>query len=532
VKGLAGAKISLRYGEAIYPNGKLNVNSTVATQIRKGGLKGGSGAPETAWQEDDYILKGEGVEEWQPRFTFHGFRYVEITGWPGKPTEADVEGLRMNSDLPENGHFTCSNDMFNQLHQNIQWTFLSNVFSVQSDCPGREKMGYGADMVVSSGAFLYNFNMANFYGKAIRDFANEQQPDGAMTEIAPYTGIADEGYGGESGPLGWELNFAYLQKQLYDFYGDTRIIEHYYERFQRQIEFLRRKSVNDLFDRDIGDHASLDAKPVALSASAFYYQHVCLAAQFAGILQKTADSVEYAALAKKIRAAIINTFQVKNTGRFDNGTQAAQLFALYYGLVPQKDSAFDVLIRAFARTDWHVSTGIFATKMIFDVMRENDSNELAYKLANQRDFPGWGYMMAKGATTLWETWDGSESLNHPMFGSIDEWFYRSLLGINAAAPGFRKIKIKPQPAGDLQWAKGNYHSINGPIACDWRKDGKRFILAVSIPPNTRAEIWIPAKADGSLTEGGKPVLVSHYEKGYAVVETGSGLYSFMSENAF
>ena len=209
VKGPAGTKITMRLGEGLFPNGRINLMTTVATQIKKGGIKGGPGAPETAWQEDSYTLKGKGTETWSPRFTFHGFRYVEITGWPGTPTVNDIQGLRMNSDLPEVGSFACSNDMFNKLHEVIQWTFLSNVFSVQSDCPGREKMGYGADMVVTANAFMYNYDMSQFYGKAVRDFANEQRPKGGITEIAPFTGIDDRGYGDLSGPLGWQLGYLY-----------------------------------------------------------------------------------------------------------------------------------------------------------------------------------------------------------------------------------------------------------------------------------------------------------------------------------
>ena len=466
VKGPAGTKITLRYGEDLWKDGSLNYMTTVATQIKKGGIKGGPGAPETAWQEDGYILKGEGTEIWNPQFTFHGFRYLEITGWPGKPTLDDIEGLRMNSDLPLNGTFSCSNNMFTKLHEVIQWTFLSNVFSVQSDCPAREKMGYGADMVVSSNAFIYNYDMAGFYSKAVNDFANEQQPDGGITEIAPYTGIADRGYGGESGPLGWELGFSFLQKQLYDYYGDKRIIANNYDAFVKQMNFLQSKAIDNLFYWDISDHEALDTKPESFSASLFYYHHAKLAEEFAGILGKKEDSAKYAKLADKIKDAILNRYYIANTGRFDNATQSAQILALWYGLSPQKDSTFKILMNEFARHNWHLSTGIFSTMMMFDVLRENDMNDIAYRIANQRDYPGWGNMIANGATTLWETWaypESGPSQNHPMFGSVDEWFYRSLLGINAAAPGFKKIIIKPQPAGDLTWAKGSYNSVRGKL---------------------------------------------------------------------
>lgn len=529
IRGAAGTTISLRYGEDLFEDGSLNAMTTAATQIKKGGIKAPPGAPESLWQEDKYTLKGKGTEEWHPRFTFHGFRYVEITGWPGTPVVNDIEGLRMNTDLQDNGTFACSDSMFNKLHNAIQWTFLSNVFSVQSDCPGREKMGYGADIAVTANAYMYNYNMANFYTKTVRDYANEQQSDGGITEIAPYTGIADRGYGGESGPLGWELAFPYVQKQLYEMYSDKRIIENNYEAFKKQMAFLESKAKDNIFYWDISDHEALDPKPETLSATAFYYHHAAMAAEFAGILGKQEDSIKYAKLAQRIKGSIAGKFLVPGTGRFDNGTESAQLFALWYGLSPEKDNTMKVLLQEFDRHNWHVSTGIFSTKMLFDVLRENDMNEEACRIAQQKDFPGWINMLNSGATTLWEAWrpPGTVySANHPMFGSIDEWFYRSLLGINAAAPGFKKIIVKPQPAGGIGWAKGSYQSIRGVIKSSWKKQGDSFTLQVSIPANTSASIFIPVKENRTVSESGKPVNVLRYEKGYAIVEVGSGEYMF------
>jgi len=531
VKGAAGTTIALRYGEELLDDGSLNTMTTSATQIKKGGIPAPPGAPESLWQEDRYTLKGEGIEVWHPRFTFHGFRYVEITGWPGTPAVNDIEGLRMNTDFFQNGDFACSDTSFNKLHTAIQWTFLSNVFSVQSDCPGREKMGYGADIAVTANAYMYNYDMANFYTKTVRDYANEQQPDGGITEIAPYTGIADRGYGGESGPLGWELAFAYLQKQLYDMYGDKRIIENNYEAVKKQLTFLQSKAKDNFFYWDISDHEALDPKPEALSATAFYFQHAAMGAEFAGILGKTDDSIKYAKLAQSIKASIAAKFLVPGTGRFDNGTESAQLFALWYGLSPEKDNTLKALLQEFERHNWHVSTGIFSTKFLFDVLRENDMNEVACCIAQQKDYPGWINMLNNGASTLWEAWHAPGtvySANHPMFGSIDEWFYRSILGINAAAPGFKKIIIKPQPAGNINWAKGSYQSVMGIIKSDWKKEGDRFSLQVSIPVNTNAIVYIPSKQNAAVSESGKPVKMLRYEKEYAVVEIGSGEYSFVA----
>ncbi len=529
VHGTPGTKINLRYGEDLFKDGSLNYLTTVATQIKKGGIKAGPGAPETAWQEDNYILKGIGTELWSPRFTFHGFRYIEITDWPGTPTIDDIEGLRMNSDVMQAGTFTCSNMQLNKLHEAIQWTFKSNIFSVQSDCPGREKMGYGGDMVATANSFMYNFDMAQFYSKAVHDFANEQRPEGGITEIAPFTGIADRGYGDDSGPLGWELVFPYLQKQLYDFYGDKRIIENNYNALSKQMKFLQSKSVDDLFYWDISDHEALDPKPEGFTASAFYYHHARLAEEFASILDKKDDSIKYNELAGRIKDAIIRRYLVPGTGRFDNATESAQIFALWYGLSPEEKLSRNVLMDEFKRHDWHVSTGIFSTKMMFDILRQGNQNEVAYKIATQPDYPGWLNMINHNATTLWETWaypESSPSQNHPMFGSIDEWLYRSLLGINSAAPGFEKISIKPQPAGDLKWAKGSYRSIRGEIISDWKRKGNNFNLHVVIPANTTATIYLPSDTN-DVTANGKKV-TSYFENGYAVFETGSGDYSFES----
>lgn len=534
VSGPAGTTISLRYGEDKYPDGHVNGMTAVAGQIKRN--NGGPGAPAVAWQEDSYTLKGEGEEIWAPRFTFHGFRYVEIRGWPGAPTAENIEGLRMNTDLAENGRFSSSNTMFNQLQENIRWTFMSNVFSTISDCPGREKLAYGGDIFCTTEAFMFNYDMPNLYAKIVEDHANEQRPLGGITETAPFVGIADEGPGDQSGPLGFQLGFAHVIKKMYDFYGDKRMVERYYGAVRKQVEFLRSRAVNHLFDTDLGDHESLEEKSKPLTASVFYYQHVQLLADMAAILGKEGDVARYRELAQTIRNAIAREFN-RGNGFFARGTQSDQLFALWSGAADaiDRDAAWEVLMDAFAQKNWHLSTGIFGTKMLFDVLRTSDRNDVAYRIADQRDFPGWGHMIENGATTLWETWKYSDDMfskNHPMFGSVGEWFYRSLLGINEGAPGFKKIVIKPQPAGDLHQAQGEFRSVYGTIGSAWRIDEKGLELTVDIPVNTRAEVWIPQTHGTVITEGGKPLdqvaEIANIRSvgGYTVVETGSGTYRF------
>ncbi|WP_300603953.1 family 78 glycoside hydrolase catalytic domain [Niabella sp.] len=537
LKAPAGTQVVLRYGEDVYKDGSLNGMTSVAGQVKSG--NGGPGAPPVAWQEDRYTASGRGEEVWHPRFTFHGFRYVEITGWPGTPQLSDIEGLRMSAAVEETGTFNCSNAMLNQLAENIRWTFLSNLFSVQSDCPAREKFGYGGDMFCTAEAFNFNFDMANFYRKVLQDHEDAQRPLGGITETAPYMGIADSGPGDQSGPLGFQIGFAYVIRQVYDFYGDQRVIRNHYPALKRQVQFLTDRAKDYLYDTDLSDHESLDEKPFAFAASCFYYHHIRLMCEFAGILGEQADHKKYQLLADTIRRAIVQKFYHTANGTFDNGTQSAQFFGLWYHLLdPQQEAqALAAMERAIAAKNYHLSTGIFGTKMLFDVLRLHNRNDLAYRIADQRDYPGWGHMIEGGATTLWETWkysDNTYSQNHPMFGSVGEWFYRSLLGINAAAPGFEKIRIKPQPTGNLTEARGTFRSVAGTIQSSWKKEGRGYELTVTIPPNTSAEVWIPATRGASVTESGKnirlikDIRVLPATDGYTVVQVGSGEYRFAS----
>ncbi|RZM15703.1 MAG: alpha-L-rhamnosidase, partial [Pedobacter sp.] len=430
--------------------------------------------------------------------------------WPGKPGLSDIEGLRMSADLQESGTFTTSNEMFNKLDTNIKYTFLSNAFSVQSDCPGREKLGYGGDLFCTTESFMYHYDMAGFYRKIVKDFTDDQQPLGGITETVPFVGIADAGPGDKSGPLGFQVGFPYLIKKIHDFYGDKRLIEENYAALTKHMKFLESSTKDHLFTTDLGDHESLDDRSIPLTASIFYYLHAKMMNEFAGILKKRDEEARYAALAETIRKAIVNKYYDAGSGKFEKGTQTTQIFALWSNIEKEgtQSKVIAALVAEFEKKNWHLSTGIFGTKMLFDVLRKSENNEMAYRIANQRDFPGWGYMIANGATTVWETWiasDNTFSKNHPMFGSVGEWFYRSLLGINAAAPGFQKIVIKPQPAGDLKHAKGTYASPYGSIGSSWEITDQHFRLNVEIPVNTTAEIWVPLKYGEQITEGGKAI---------------------------
>lgn len=539
VSGPKGTTLKIRYGEDIYSDGSLNVMTSVAGQQKKvwNADWSTSGQPQTAWQEDVYTLKGEGTETWSPRFTFHGFRYIEITGWPGRPSLSDIEGVRLSSDLQKTGYFECSNPMLNRLNKVMDYTFHSNLFSVQSDCPAREKFGYGGDIVGTARTFCWFYDMENFYRKTIHDFANDQRPEGGMTETAPYNGIADRGLGDNSGPIGWQFAFAFMQKQLYDYYSDLRTIKAFYPTLRRQVEFLRSKAVGNMIDNCINDHESLEERVPALFATAHYYHHVILLAEFAELTGQSKDAQTYSQLATAIKDTFIKEFLKPGTGEVANGTQAAQAFALFYNLIPEneKEAVFAFLLKAIEKRDGHIASGIFGVPAILEVLSRNNRNDIAYEMVTKKTFPGWGYMLESGATTLWETWQYSDNVfsqNHPMFGSVGEWFYQSLGGINATAPGFSKIRIKPQPAGDLTWVNCTYQSVNGPIVSNWKKEDKMFELQVTIPVNTTAQIFLPSSNLAEITENSRllvavpEIKTMGYSDGFTCVEVGSGSYIF------
>lgn len=542
VKGPAGTTVTMRGGEDIHADGTLNYLTVIAGQLKAmWNSKGGPGCPDDPMMVNTYILKGDGEEIFTPEYTFSGFRYLEVTGFPGKPDLNSVEGLRMNTDLQETGAFACSNEMFNRIQEMVKWTFLSNVFSVQSDCPAREKLGYGADLVATAEAFCYNFDMSSFYKKSVQDFENDVRANGGMPEVAPNVGINDQGMGGETGSPGWQLAFPFAMNVLHSYYGDIATAEKHYQTLKRQIDFMHTATPGHIVSNCISDHESIDKKPIALSATAFYYHHVIILAEFAEFLNKKEDADVYHKLASEIRDTFVKTFLKPGTGIVDSGTQAAQLIALYYNLVPEneKDAAVDHLLsEIYTKHKGHLSTGIFGTKFMFDVLRQQNRNDVSYTVANQRTFPGWGNMLANGATTLYETWQYPDTIcsqNHPMFGSVSEWFYKSLLGINAKAPGFAEFEIKPQPTGDLLWAKGHYDAIIGRILSEWQINGTHFLLNVHIPANTKATIYVPSLPKAEVIESGRPAKLAkglhfvEYSDGYAVFEAGSGNYSFESK---
>ncbi|HOM52063.1 MAG TPA: family 78 glycoside hydrolase catalytic domain [Phycisphaerae bacterium] len=541
VRGEAGTEIRLRYGELLYPDGTLNPMTSVCGQIKGPGI-GGPGAPDVAYQTDTYILKGGGeLETWTPRFTFHGFRYVEVTGYPGRPPLDAIEGHLMHSDVRPAGTFECSNPLFNRIQEITRWTLLSNMFGVQSDCPHRERFGYGGDIVVSAEMASFNLNMPAFYHKTAWDFADDVRPNGGFTETAPFVGIDafKDGLGGGAGPIGWGTVQPVLLWHMYQYYGDRRLLEDQFPLAVRWMEFLGEQAVDNYIERGIGDHESIAEKVVPLTSTAFYYYNAELVSRIARIIGRSQEANRLADRAASIKASFNQRFLDTATGRYASGSQASQAFPLYMGLVPaiSHGNALKVLLDDIAAHNFHLTTGIFGTKYMLSVLSDSGHADVAYRIVNQRDFPGWGHMIESGATTLWEHWEFSDntfSHNHPMFGSVSEWFFKVLAGIrpHPEAAGFDRIVIQPAIVPGLEWVRARYDSIRGPIVSEWRIEDHRLIMHVTLPANTSALIHFPTPEIKEMREADRHIQQSQgiklhrIERDRVIFEAGSGDYRF------
>ena len=494
-RGAAGREVSFRYGELPNPDGTVNGLTAVCGQIKRAGMAG-PGAPALAEQRDVYIRRGDGDESFTSRFTWHGFRYVQIEGLDRAPRASAVQAVALASDLRDACEFECSDPRINRLHRVCRDTFLSNVFGVQSDCPARERFGYGGDIAATTEAFIFNFDMRAFYAKAAQDFADEAAGDGWFTETAPFVGIADRGFGGRSGPIGWTVGVPILMRDLYRYYGDGETIGRHYDACARYVDLVRAKCPDLIVPQCIGDHEALEKAPEALTATAHFHQWVRLLSEFAVILGKTDDAEKYRRLADDIRLAFQKRFVVG--GKVAQGRQGEQVFGLYHRLIPDADrpAALAILRRNIEDRGGALCTGIFGTKYLLEVLSTEGMEDLAGQIVARREFPGWGHMLEGGATTLWETWKASDNVysqNHPMFGSVEEWFMKHALGIAPAedAVGFDRIVIRPRAVAGLTWARGVYRSVRGPVRVHWRlTDDGRMKLSVSIPPDTQARVWL------------------------------------------
>jgi len=529
--GPAGQTVQLKYGERLHKDGTLDQHD-IAIHLRPfGAPERNPGDPIPRFQTDSYTLKGGGKETWEARFTYHGFQYVEVTGFPGKPTLDSLRARVTHTDVKPAGDFACSNPLLNQIQKATRWSYLSNLASIPSDCPHREKNGWTGDAHLAAEQAIYNFHPAAVDAKWVQDLADEMKPTGELPGIVPSSGW---GYEWGNGPA-WDSAFLLIPWYLYEYYGDTRILERHYDQMRRYVDYLTTRAQNGIVSIGLGDWVPPGkTAPTDLTSTGYYFADAQIVAKSAAILGKKADAQKYSALGESIGAAFNKRFLQADTGIYSNGTQTAYAAPLNWDLVPgaQKKKVVDHLVQAVQQKGNHLDTGILGTKYLLNVLLDNGRADVAYQVASQTTYPSWGLWFQQGATTLWEAWDGTASRNHIMFGDISAWFYRALAGIRPDAPGFKRIRIQPQVVGDLTWARGEYDSIHGKIVSDWKRENGRLTLNVTLPANTTATVHVPTTDAAQVTESGKAaesaegVRLLRSGNGTAVYEVGSGTYHF------
>lgn len=533
VKGERGTVITLRFAETLYANGTVNQENLRAAEAK-----------------DTYVLKGGGVEEqWEPSFTYHGFRYIQVEGFPYRPKSDDIQIRVVRSSVEPTGKFTCSNELLNRIHKMVVATESSNLHGVPTDCPQRdERMGWLNDLTVRIEQALYNFDLSRFYAKFIDDVQDTQGKDGTITCTAPFR------YGSRpADPV--SASYLLLALKSYQFYGNEEIIRKHYDGLKAWVDYLNSRTENGIVNYsyygdwsppvEYGQNASAVSKftPGLFMSTGYLYYCSKMISQMAAVLGKTEDEATYRKLADKTAAALNDKYWDKKTGGYASNNQACNSFALFLGVVAKDriPRVMDNLVKDVKAHNYHLTTGNLCTKYLMEMLTEHGHPEVAFRIATQETYPSWGFMLAKGATTLWERWEfetggAMNSHNHPMMGSVDSWFYKYVLGIvpDIDGPGFEKLTIRPCVIADLDSAEGEVNTVKGPVKCSWKKENGSFLLNVTVPCNSTATVFVPTKDYESVTEGDKKADVSagvkflRTQDDYAVLRVGSGTYHFRS----
>jgi alpha-L-rhamnosidase len=528
VSAPAGTCITLRHAEMLNPDGTIYTNN-----LRR------------ALSVDHYVCKGNGTETWQPHFTFHGFRYVELSGVPRQPGKSAVTGIVISSDTPRTGEFACSDPRINQLQSNIQWGQRGNYLSVPTDCPQRdERLGWMGDAEVFVRTATYNSDVAAFFTKWLVDVDDGQSAAGSFGDVSPNTG-------NNGGVPAWGDAGVICPWTIYEVYGDKRILERHLPAMTRWVEYLREHSDGLIRDRDrgndYGDWLSIGADtPKDLIGTAFFAYSTHLLAKSYRAVGRLEDADKYDQLFADIKTAF-NKRYVKPDGRIEGNTQCVYAMALKFGLLPDElqPRAAQYLDQDIKAKGEHLSTGFVGVSYLLPVLTEADKSDTAYKLLLQDTFPSWLFSVKQGATTIWERWDGwtpekhfqdpgMNSFNHYSLGSCGEYLFSDIGGIRPASPGFKTIRIDPVIRNGLTWAETSFDSIHGRISTAWKRDGDRVTLKVLIPANTTATVCVPASNISNVTESGKPaqnadgVKFLKQQNDQCIFEVGSGTYKFVS----
>ena len=538
VTGPAGTTVRLRHIEVLDKDGNVyTANLRAAKQLV------------------EYTLKGGGEEVYEPRFTFQGFQFVVVEGWPGELTPESLTGIVIHSDMDVTGSFDCSNPLLNQLQHNILWGQKGNFLDVPTDCPQRdERLGWTGDAHVFSRTAAFNMDVAGFYTKWLRDVAADQKPDGSVPWVIPDVLSMDRP--GGVGSTAWADAAVVIPWNTYLAYGDRRILEVQYPSMKGWVDYVHTQAPNGLWvgGTHFGDWLAFATTnsdyPGAttgkdLIATAFFAFSTDLVAKAAAVLGHDEDAATYEALFGKISEAFNHEF-VTPSGRVAEGTQTAYTLALQFGLLPDTMRT-EALGRLAADVEnfGHLTTGFVGTSYLPFVLTESGRLDVAYRLLNRTDYPSWLYPVTKGATTIWERWDGLKpdgtfqdpgmnSFNHYAYGAVGDWMYRVVAGLDQdpLEPGYKRILVKPRPGGGLTHARATLETMYGTSSSGWRIEGETMTLEVTIPPNTTATVVLPGASLAGVSESGSPLAAapgvtgSRQEGPDVALTTGSGTYSF------
>jgi alpha-L-rhamnosidase len=536
VRGKSGEKVVLKHAEVLDKDGNF-----YTANLRN------------AKQTIEYILKGEGEEVYEPHFTFQGFRYVKIEEYPGTPVPDDFTGVVLHSDMEQTGSFECSEKLVNQLQHNILWGQKGNFLDVPTDCPQRdERLGWTGDAQVFVRTSCFIMNTAPFFTKWLRDLKADQTEEGGIPYVIPQV-LA----GGAHSSAAWGDAAVICPWTIYLCFGDKRVIEEQYESMKAWIEYIRLQGDNEYLWNTgfhFGDWLGLDSPEGSyigatardFIATAFYAYSTSLLIKAARILNKQEDVNKYENLYRNVLEAFRKEFVTPN-GRLAVPTQTAHVLALMFDLVEEKDSkrTADTLAEYIKENKYHLATGFVGTPYLCHVLSENGHLDTAYKLLLQQDYPSWLYQVTKGATTIWEHWDGIKpdgsfwsadmnSFNHYAYGAIGDWLYRTAAGLNIdeAKPAYKHIIVKPQPGTGIDYVKAQLESLYGTIKSEWKNSNDTMEMVVKIPANTTATVELPGAVLEELQESGRAIaeaegITAFVEiNGASRLQLGSGEYFF------
>ena len=507
----------------------------------------------------EFTKATDGVETWSPKFFYVGSRYVQVHFLPAQTNGAlpkinSLAGVVVQSSSEPVGEFECSNTLFNRISTLIRWAQRANMMSLLTDCPTREKLGWLEQDYLNGPALRYEFDITQLSTKILNDIGDSQLSNRLVPTIAPeYTIFRDEHQsGGQRGRFGdspeWSSAFILVPWQQYEFDGDLNLFRIHYDAMKNYIAYLGSRAKDGIVDYGLGDWYDLGPKhpgfaqltPIALTATAFYFEDAKVMSRTAELLGKSDDAKYFSELAEKIRAAFNERFYNATNHFYATDSQCANSIPLVFGICEESNRAavLDAIVADVRKRGNAFTAGDVGYRYLLRALADGGRSDVIFEMNNQTNKPGYGMQLAKGATSLTEAWDAGRgsSQDHFMLGQIQEWFYHDLAGIqnDPASAGFKKIIIDPQPVDDVTWAKASYDSIRGKIVSDWKRDGGKFILNVTIPANTTATIFVPAKSAGAVLENGKPAAQSdrvkflREENGRAIYEIASGSYTFQS----